>query len=103
MPKKRRDKNSELIGDPQPLIVPLPLVELETEQPADDAVGLQCPQCGCRHFEVVYTRPKLRRIQRCRECRHCGRRITTNEVAAFDAGTLPTRSTGVTNWQTLPD
>ena len=42
--------------------------------------GLQCPRCGCRHFHVVYTRPASGgRVMRRRECRHCGRRITTYE------------------------
>ena len=47
--------------------------------PAD---GLECPGCGCRHFSVVYTRPwRPGRIVRRRECRHCGRRMTTIEQA----------------------
>jgi len=42
--------------------------------------GLECPRCGCRHFHVIYTRPSGQgRIRRRRECRHCGRRITTYE------------------------
>ena len=42
--------------------------------------GITCRTCGCRHFEVIYTRPRLGgRIIRRRECRHCGRRITTCE------------------------
>jgi transcriptional regulator NrdR family protein len=42
--------------------------------------GLECPRCGCQHFRVVYTRPALGgRIMRRRECRHCGRRVTTYE------------------------
>jgi transcriptional regulator NrdR family protein len=42
--------------------------------------GLECPRCGCRHFRVVYTRAAQGgRIMRRRECRHCGRRITTSE------------------------
>jgi transcription elongation factor Elf1 len=42
--------------------------------------GIECPRCGCRHFEVVYTRPvRGGRVQRRRQCRHCGRRITTVE------------------------
>jgi len=45
--------------------------------------GLTCPDCGCSHFRVIYTRPAARgRIQRRRECRHCGRRFTTMESAA---------------------
>jgi len=43
--------------------------------------GLVCTECGCRHFWVIYTRtaPDGRVIRR-RECRHCGRRITTVEA-----------------------
>ena len=41
--------------------------------------GLACPHCGCRHFYVVYTRPKADKIVRRKECRHCGKRITTHE------------------------
>lgn len=50
--------------------------------PASDARGITCPKCGCRHFEVVYVYPvKGGRICRRRQCRHCGRRITTYEQA----------------------
>jgi len=50
---------------------------------SDEPRGLQCPKCGCRHFLVVYTQPKGGgRIMRRRECRHCGRRITTYEQPA---------------------
>ncbi len=42
--------------------------------------GLRCPDCGCGHLPVVYTRPQLKdKILRRRQCRHCGRRITTVE------------------------
>jgi transcriptional regulator NrdR family protein len=42
--------------------------------------GLECPRCGCKHFWVVYTRKAPRGcVRRRRECRHCGRRITTYE------------------------
>ena len=42
--------------------------------------GLECPQCGCGHFRVLYTRRALGgRLLRRRECRHCRRRITTYE------------------------
>ena len=54
----------------------------------DDAVkddpkekGLVCYHCGCRHFYVVYTRPKADgRIMRKRRCRHCGRIKVTYEA-----------------------
>ncbi len=51
------------------------------EPPAD--VGIACPRCGCRDFRVIYTRPRERRLERRRECRHCGRRITTYEQRVF--------------------
>lgn len=42
--------------------------------------GLECPRCGCRHFRVIYTRAAWGgRIMRRRQCRHCGRRVTTSE------------------------
>lgn len=51
-----------------------------TEQKAD--YGLECRACGCREFRVVYTRKTWgNRILRRRECRHCGRRMTTWEKA----------------------
>jgi len=43
-------------------------------------MGLVCRTCGCRHFHVLYTRRASRgRLMRRRECRHCGRRVTTSE------------------------
>lgn len=48
---------------------------------AKDDLGIRCPKCGCGHWRVIYTRPALGGIlRRRRECRHCGRRITTTEV-----------------------
>lgn len=41
--------------------------------------GLECRQCGCRHFEVCYTRQQENQIMRVRQCRHCGRRLVTYE------------------------
>jgi len=50
--------------------------------PDEDQRGLSCRWCGCKHFRVVYTRPTPGgRIMRRRECRHCGKRITTWEAA----------------------
>lgn len=44
--------------------------------------GIQCPACGCGHFRVIYTRKTVgQRIVRRRECRHCGRRLSTIEKA----------------------
>ncbi|MCK4873621.1 MAG: hypothetical protein KAS72_12940 [Phycisphaerales bacterium] len=48
------------------------------KQTANDE-GLSCHTCGYRHLPVLYARRGLRMIRRVRECRHCGRRITTRE------------------------
>ena len=49
--------------------------------PPADQRGLVCRHCGCRHFRVIYTRPAWGgRILRRRECRHCGKRLTTWEM-----------------------
>jgi DNA-directed RNA polymerase subunit RPC12/RpoP len=42
--------------------------------------GIECPLCGCRDLRVVYTRPQVDEcIMRRRQCRYCGRRVTTIE------------------------
>jgi len=42
--------------------------------------GIACPVCGCRHLFVVYTRQRPGGvINRRRECRNCGKRLTTSE------------------------
>ena len=52
---------------------------------AAPGAGLECAGCGCRHFRVVYTRPgRQGSIRRRRECRHCGRRLTTVERPSDD-------------------
>lgn len=54
---------------------------------ADDTpVGIRCPDCGCRHCPVDYTRPRRdhrggKTIRR-RTCRHCGRPFVTVERVA---------------------
>ncbi len=57
---------------------------MKPQLPTDKVVeprGLECPACGCRHFEVLYTRSVLGgKVLRRRACRHCGRRITTSET-----------------------
>jgi transcriptional regulator NrdR family protein len=54
---------------------------MEKTKPTPDLPkGLVCRTCGCRHFEVLYTRPAFGgRLLRRRACRHCGRRLTTYE------------------------
>ncbi len=41
--------------------------------------GLRCPDCGCMHLPVWYTRKRPDRIVRKRICRHCGRHVVTYE------------------------
>lgn len=41
--------------------------------------GLECPRCGCRHFEVLHTIRLDKLIRRRRGCRNCGRLIMTTE------------------------
>ena len=54
--------------------------------------GLACPGCGCAHFRVLYTRRAWGgRLLRRRECRHCGRRVTTYEQSAETALRTPQR------------
>ena len=49
---------------------------------ADDKaqVGIECPDFGCRHLPVLYTRQRRKGVMRVRECRHCGRRVRTIEA-----------------------
>jgi len=70
------------------------LQDLRAEALAEDARdrGLVCPRCGCRLFSVVYTRPMTgSTIQRRRQCRHCGKRITTAERAVGPGAARPAR------------
>lgn len=52
---------------------------MATAKPDPEPKGLVCPHCGCQHFYVIYTRPQAGKIVRRKECRHCGRRVTTTE------------------------
>lgn len=55
--------------------------ERKTLPAKEDQKGIACRHCGCQHFHVVYTRPTWGgRIMRRRECRHCGKRLTTWET-----------------------
>ena len=46
----------------------------------EDKRGLECRHGGCKHFRVIYPRPTWgSRIMRRRECRNCGKRMTTWE------------------------
>ena len=47
---------------------------------SEDTRGLECRYCGCKHFRVIYTRRGWGgKLIRRRECRHCGKRMTTWE------------------------
>ena len=53
------------------------------ENRSQEKRGLECPKCGCKDLRVVYRRAKPGgRVLRRRECRHCGRRMSTYEKAA---------------------
>ncbi len=59
----------------------MPKVKQREEVIDGQKVGLVCRACGCQHFRVVY----LKRlaggvVMRRRECRHCGKRMTTRET-----------------------
>jgi transcriptional regulator NrdR family protein len=48
---------------------------------SEEPVGIRCPRCGCQDLRTTHTR-RVREgmIRRYKECRHCGRRITTHEA-----------------------
>lgn len=46
---------------------------------ADKPPGICCPRCGCRDLRVQNTRQSNGFIKRWRVCRHCDRRIVTQE------------------------
>jgi len=58
-------------------------VEAATTPPA---AGLECPECGCRHFETIKSEPRTWGILRRKACRHCGRRVTTRERLVPNSG-----------------
>lgn len=53
-----------------------PEAVITEEQPR----GLECAGCGCRHFFTLQTRKGMNHVRRRRECRNCGRMVTTREV-----------------------
>lgn len=55
---------------------------IETKQPPyDDGPerGLECRQCGCHHFTVVWIRHHTRQKRRKLACRYCGKTCITIE------------------------
>jgi len=62
------------------------LAQVKDNRTSHQKRGLECPDCGCAHFRVLYTRRALGgRLLRRRQCRHCGRRITTYEHTSASA------------------
>ncbi len=62
------------------------MVKLTNHRDSVSNRGLECPDCGCMHFRVLYTRRAWGgRLLRRRTCRHCGRRVTTYEQIAAAA------------------
>jgi transcriptional regulator NrdR family protein len=60
----------------------MPRVKQHEEVVAGQKVGLVCRACGCQHFRVVYLKRLPNGVlMRRRECRYCGKRITTRETA----------------------
>ena len=61
-------------------IPPLPTDRKKWPTADNNSRGLTCRNCGCGHFRVIYSRPiREKQIIRRRECRHCGKRMTTLE------------------------
>ncbi len=58
------------------------------EPPKDVAQGLPCPRCGCCHHYTKETRRRGTRIQRRRECRHCGHRFNSFEATGAEIGKM---------------
>ena len=57
-----------------------PSPERKSWPPDEDKRGLECRYCGCKHFRVIYPRRGWGgKLIRRRECRHCGKRMTTWE------------------------
>jgi len=61
----------------------MPKTRKRNRDAGGEKLGLVCRACGCQHFLVIYVKP-LRNglVLRRRECRHCGRRVTTREEEA---------------------
>jgi len=51
----------------------------EDEKNEDEYLGIECTECGCRHLYVIQTYRRRDTVYRRRECRSCGKRMTTRE------------------------
>jgi len=57
-----------------------PAGDRESFAASEDRRGLECRYCGCRHLRVVYVRRGWGgKLIRRRECRQCGKSMTTWE------------------------
>lgn len=52
---------------------------MESDPKEAEAASIECSRCGCAHWFVLRVEHKPSRIVRRRECRHCGKRVTTVE------------------------
>jgi DNA-directed RNA polymerase subunit M/transcription elongation factor TFIIS len=52
----------------------------KTPQAAPASTAPECPDCGCRHVPVLYTRSHGKSTTRRRRCRHCLREFSTREI-----------------------
>jgi len=56
----------------------------------DDSLGMQCPACNCRDFRTLKTEKRAGYVKRYKACRHCDRRVITQEmIAGADVGPAP--------------
>ena len=46
----------------------------------NDNRGLECPKCGCKHFEFSYSKDVPGARERVKRCRHCNTRILSIEA-----------------------
>ncbi len=53
--------------------------EFKLQGQGADELGIECPRCGCRHFEVTHVWRHPDEIKRRKKCRNCGRPVTTIE------------------------
>jgi DNA-directed RNA polymerase subunit RPC12/RpoP len=56
---------------------PKSLEEMAAES-ANPRGGLECPKCGCKHFEIYKTIQGQSVKFRYKACRHCGHKVLTS-------------------------
>jgi transcriptional regulator NrdR family protein len=55
-------------------------MSIAPQDASDKPKGIECPRCGCRHFDVDKTRPAVLAVRRKRSCRNCGKVVWTKET-----------------------